>query len=145
MLPYRFKFPGYILILTGIVLSILYFTVKFRFQMKVFALFSSYLKTRYFTTFTTNFADETIFLLLLSGFSLTVFSREKDELDVFMPMRYRALVRTVIADILFLFLSVLFIYGSGFLVMAIFNIILPFILYLLFFTYMKIKELKKIF
>lgn len=144
LLSNKFRIPGYILIITGIVFAVLYFTVKFRFEVPVFALVSSYLKTKYFTTFSTNFTDESIYLLLLTGLTLVVFSEEKHEKDIFKVLRYKALVRTVIADIAFLAISVIFIYGSGFLVMVMINVFLPFIFYLLFFNFMKIKELRNI-
>lgn len=139
MLPFKFKLPGYILILTGIVFSILYFTVKFRFEIPVFAVASSYLKTKYFTTFSTNFSDELICLLLLAGFSLVVFSREKTETALVQKIRIKALSGAVLADLAFLLFSVLFIYGSGFLVAIILNLFLPFVLYIVIFNLMKIK------
>lgn len=143
LLSNKFRVPGYVLILTGIVFAVLYFTIKFRFEVPVFALASSYLKTKYFTTFSTNFTDESIYLLLLAGFTLVVFSKEKNEKDIFTALRYKALVRTVIADIAFLIISIIFIYGSGFLVMVMINVFLPFLFYLLFFNLMKMKEIRK--
>jgi len=142
LLSNRFRIPGYVLTLTGLLFAVLYFTIKFRFEIPVFALVSSYLKTKYFTTFSTNFTDESIFLLLLAGLSLIVFSQEKDEKDFYTAMRYKAMVRTVLVNICFLVFSVIFIYGSGFLVMVLINVFLPFIVYLLFFHLMKLQEIR---
>jgi hypothetical protein len=139
MLPYKFKLPGYVLIITGIVFSVLYFTVKFRFEIPVFAVASSYLKTKYFTTFSTNFSDESICILLLAGFSLVVFSRERNESALMQQLRMKALSRAVLADIVFLLFTVIFIYGSGFLVATILNLFLPFIFYIIIFNMMKTK------
>jgi hypothetical protein len=143
MLDHKFKIPGYVLVITGIVFLILYFTIKFRFEMPVFALASTYLKTKYLTTFSTNFADESIFLLLLTGLSLIVFSRERNEKESFSALRYKALVRTIITDIVFLLLSVIFIYGAGFLVILLVNVFFPFIVYQIIFQIMKIISLRK--
>ena len=44
------------MILTGLVFAVLYMTVKFRFEIPVFALVSSYIETKYLTTFNTNFS-----------------------------------------------------------------------------------------
>jgi hypothetical protein len=139
MISNKFRIPGYILTGAGIFFAVLYFTIKFRFELPVFAVASSYLKTKYFTTFSTNFSDEMIFILLLAGLSLVVFSREKEESVIVENLRKKALTKTLAADIIFLFFTVIFIYGSGFLVAIIINVFLPFGLYLLFFNLMKIK------
>jgi amino acid transporter len=142
MLSNKFRIPGYVLTLTGLLLAVLYFTMKLRFEIPVFAFVSSYLKTKYFTTFSTNFADESIFLFLLAGLSLLVFSKEKDEKELFTSLRYKAIVSTIIINICFLAFSVIFIYGSGFLVMVLINAFLPFIVYLLVFNIMKFQEIR---
>lgn len=143
MLPYRYKIPGYLMILTGLVFAVLYMTVKFRFEIPVFALVSSYIETKYLTTFNTNFSDESAFLLLLSGFALVVFSKEKNESDLMMPIRIKSLARAVIANIGLMIFSVLFIYGSGFIGIIIINVFLPFILYILFLNILKFKESRR--
>jgi hypothetical protein len=142
MLSYRFKPAGYFLVGTGIIFTILYFTVKFRFEIPVFAVASTYLKTKYLTTFSTNFSDESIFILLLAGLSLIVFSKEKDERESFAGLRHKALIRAIIADILFLIFTVVFIYGAGFIAAVLINVFLPFFLYIIIFNIMKFQELR---
>ncbi|MEI6048695.1 MAG: hypothetical protein WCS03_07320 [Bacteroidota bacterium] len=143
MLSFRYKIPGFVLIFIGLILTILYFSIEFRFELPVFAVASSYVETRFFTTFSTNFADELILLTLLTGFSLVVFSKEKNELDFYNSLRIRAIVKTSVANVLFLIFSVMFVYGSGFMIILILNIFLPFILYLAIFNFMKFREMKK--
>jgi hypothetical protein len=143
LLSFRYKIPGYILIITGLILTTLYFTIDFRFEFPVFALFSSYMETRFLTFFRTNFADELIMLTLISGFSLVAFSREKNEQHFFSSIRYKAMSKTAVLNTSFLVLSILFIYGSGFAGIVLINIFSPFIIYLVLFNFMKIKETKK--
>ncbi len=143
LLSYKFKLPGFILILTGAVLTIFYFGFNFRFEMPVLAVFSSFMETRFFTTFRTNFADELIILLFISGFCMVVFSKEKCEGEIFREIRIRAIYKTILFDIILLVLTTLFIFGSGFLAFTIINLILPFILYLIFFNIMKFKALEQ--
>ncbi len=141
LLPFKYKMPGYILIFIGMILSILFFTINFRFQIPVLVLVSSYMETRFFTIFNTNFADELIFISLLTGFSLVVFSREKNEKDFYNSLRLRALVKTVITNTVFMIFSVLFIFGSAFMGIIVLNIFLPFIVYLVFFNFMRRREI----
>lgn len=135
----KWKLPGYLLVISGALLSVLYFVLNFRFEMPVLALFSSYAETKVFTVFKTNFADETIMLSLLGGLGLIVFSKEKDETDQIKRIRVNSLIKTVIVYFFFLLFSILFIYGGGFMALLILNIFLPFILYLFFFHVMKNK------
>ncbi len=127
----------------GIILAAMYFIFNFRFELPVFAVFSSYMKTNFFTTFKTNFADETIMVLLLLGFSLWVFSREKQESKALWVLRVKAVKRAALTDIGILLFTVLFIYGSGFIALVLLNMILPFVLYLSHFYYLKNRERKK--
>jgi hypothetical protein len=139
LLPYRYKLPGIILITSGLILSSMFFITDFRIEIPVFAIISSFAETRFFVTFRTNFSDEIILLVLIAGFSLVAFSKEKEEDDLICELRYKALVNTVIINIIFLVIMILFIYGTGFISVMVFDIILPFIIYLCIFNYFKYK------
>jgi hypothetical protein len=142
MLPFRYKIPGVILIISGFIMTILYFVVDFRFELPVFAIFSSYVETKFLTTFKTNFADELILLTLLAGFLLVSFSREKKEEEYFTALRHKALVLTAIINSAILLFSILFIYGGGFMGVVIMNIYTPFIIYIITFHVLKSNLLK---
>jgi len=133
LLPFPWKFGGICLTLTGLVLAVLYFWFDFRFTMPVFAVFSSFMETKIFATFKTNFADELIMLLLISGLGLIVFSKEKTESDHLNQARIQALIKAILANTIFLFLSVLFVYGTGFIGILVFNLFSVSIFYLFFF------------
>lgn len=137
LLSYKFKLPGILLIFTGAVLTFFYFEFDFRFEMPVLALFSSFMESRFLTTFRTNFADELIMLLFLSGLFLLTFSKDKCEQPSYKSLRIKALIKTILADSIFLILVLLFVYGSGFIAFAIINLFLPFILYLIIFNVLK--------
>jgi hypothetical protein len=139
LISHKYKIPGYLLIFIGLVLTILYFSVDFRFEMPVFAVFSSYFETKFFTAFRTNFADELIILLFLAGLTLVAFSKEKNESELLQPLRIKALIKTAIINSLVMTFSVVFIYGSGFMAILIVNIFLPFILYLSIFNLLKFR------
>ena len=137
MLPFKWKILGYALILIGVILALLFFVADFRVEFPVFAIFSSYMETRFFTIFRTNFADELIMLLLIAGFTSVAFSKEKHESDQLKAIRANALRKTAIVNTAILAFSILFIYGGGFMAILIFNMFMPFILYLILFYTLK--------
>ena len=142
LLPYRWKFVGIVLAFFGIVSAILYSWFDLKFKMQVFAVYSSFLDTKYFVSFRTNFADELTLLLLICGLSLIIFSKEKDEFDGLDSLRFKALAKALILNIIFLLFAVLFVYGSGFIAMLVINIFTFLVCYLLFF-YLQKSSLKE--
>jgi hypothetical protein len=140
LLPYRWKLAGWILTFSGSVLGVLYNWFDFRFSMPVFAIYSSFLRTKTFESFRTNFADELILLLLIAGIGLIVFSKEKIEYDTLDTARNKALARAVILNNIFLLFSILFVYGSGFIAILVLNLFSISLFYLFFFYLLKRKE-----
>jgi amino acid transporter len=142
MLSYKFRLPGFILIAAGIIMTILFFTIDFRIEIPVLAIVSSYMETKFFAIFKTNFADELIILTLLAGLSLVAFSEEKDENEMHPLLRSRAFAKTALINTVFMAISVIFIYGTGFMSVMIADIFLPFVIYLVVFNSPK-RRLKK--
>ena len=136
LLPYRWKLVGWLLVLSGIVLAILYFWFEIRFTMPVFAVFSSYLENKFFVTFPTNVTDDLILLLLISGFGFVMFSKEKTESENLDLIRASALAKASIANIVFLLLSLFFIYGNGFIAIMVINLFSVSLFYLFFFYFL---------
>jgi len=139
LLPYSWKFAGVILTFSGTLLAVLYFWYDFRFSMPVFAVFSSFLETKMFVTFTTNFADDLILILLLAGINFIALSKQKTETEYLDTIRAKALVRAMISNNVMLLFSVLFIYGSGFIGILVINLFSFSLFYLCFFYYLKSK------
>jgi hypothetical protein len=133
LLPYRWKFAGILLILMGSFCAVLYTWFEFQFKMPVFAVYSAFFETKMFVTFQTNFADELILLLLVTGFGLVVFSKEKNETEILGNKRSDAMFKAMLANNILLLLSILFVFGSGFIAVLVFNLISVSVLYLLFF------------
>ena len=133
LLPYRWKLSGIFLLMAGTVSALFYIWFDFRFKVPVFAVYSSFLETKLFSVFRTNFSEELTLLLLIGGFSLVIFSKEKNEFEGLDLIRSRALFKALAVNNILLFLSVLLIYGSGFIAILVINIFSFFIFYLLFF------------
>lgn len=142
LFSHKFRIPGYLLLAGGIIMAILYAGFKFRFEIPVFAVISSYLKTKTFTSFSTNFADELTMLLLLAGCFLLAMSQEKEETDAVKEARAKAIKYTVIINSAIFGFSVLFFYGAAFMAVVVANLYLPFLIYLILFNALKRKAIK---
>ncbi len=142
-LPYKYKLPGIILIIAGTIMTILFFTIDFKFEIPVLAIVSSYMETKFFAIFKTNFTDELIILTLLTGLALVTFSEEKNEKELHISVRGRAAAKTAVINTIFMAFSVVFIYGTGFMSVMIADIFLPFVIYIVIFNLMKRKSLLK--
>lgn len=128
-----------VLAFAGTISAIIYIFFDYKLKISVFAIYSSFLATEYFTSFKTNFLDELTLLLLISGLALIVFTKEKNETEGLDFYRLRAFFRALIANTIFLLLSIIFVYGSGFIAILVVNIFSIFIFYLLFF-YLRKRE-----
>jgi hypothetical protein len=140
LLPYYFKIFGIVLFLAGIAMAIFYIWFDFRFTIPVFAVYSVFFETKIFEVFRTNFADELTLLVLICGLGLIVFSKQKNEWAGLDFIRFKALSLAVIANTVFLLLSVIFVYGSGFMGILVINVISLFVFYLIIFLLIKRKK-----
>ena len=139
LLSYRWKLPGIILTSAGVLLAVLFTWFDFRLKIPVFAVYSAFLETKMFVVFRTNFSDELTLLTLLTGLALIAFSKEKTEMEGFDLIRMKAIFRAAMVNTAFLFLSLLFIYGSGFMAVLVVNLFSFFVFYLLFFYSGKLR------
>jgi len=137
LVPHRFKIAGYLLCISGFILSILrfYYGLKLKlFETKVFAVYSSYLQTKFFSIIDNNITEEIAGLLLVAGFTLVVCSREKIEDEKTADIRLRSFVVTVYANAIFMLLSILFVFGLAFVHILIAHVFSFFIFYIVIFT-----------
>ncbi|MBK9356253.1 MAG: hypothetical protein IPN08_02500 [Bacteroidales bacterium] len=135
LLSFHWKIVGFILLLAGIFLAILFFMFDFRFTIPVFAVYSAFFETKVFTIIRTNFADELTMLTLMAGLALVAFSKERKEDAEFNIFRIKALYKAITINTIILLASVIFIFGSGFMAVMVVNIFLTLILYLVFYYF----------
>jgi len=140
LLPYYFKIIGFVITLIGIILSVFYLFFDFRFTMPVFAVYSSFIHTKIFATFKTNYADELVLIFLLIGLFFISFSKEKIESENIDSIRYKSLIKSILFNFIFLFISILFVFGTGFIYVLVLNLFSFFIFYLIFFNFYKLKK-----
>ncbi len=142
MLSFKFKLIGIFLLISGIILTAIYFLHRVDLSIPVFAVQSSYLETHYFTIINNNFFEELIFLSFLSGFLFTSFSREKTEIGEYRQLRGQAWQKAILLNSFFLAFFIVFIFGAGFAAMLIINMFSCFVFYHIIFLSKKRKLLK---
>ncbi len=143
---YRMKFLGLAFILFSIPFAYLYFwggRPDF-FQIKVFAIVSKYMNTRYFVIAQTNILDELAAILFLSGLALISFSKERKEEDHFEKLRIKALINSLYITIGFWLLSFLFVYGMSIIFVSVFVFVLFLVTYNILFRLYLTRNKKKI-
>ncbi|MDO9557543.1 MAG: hypothetical protein Q7J82_08190 [Coriobacteriia bacterium] len=121
----------------AVAFTVLYFGFNFRFEMTVFAVHSAFFETKMFAFFKTNFADELILILYLTGLALMIFSKERNEGVGIMQKRHDAMRYAFFINLLIQLFVILFIYGQGFIAFLVLNIINLPLLYLVLFFIMK--------
>ena len=142
LLPKVFKTIGSILLIPGIILYIIRFplgrSIKFL-NMKVFAIYSQYLDSKYFVWIEHNITQELCGVFLLTGLMFIAFSREKNENEIIRAIRSRSFILSFYINCSFLIAALLFTYGIAFLEMIMFNMISALLLYVVIFRYYCIK------
>lgn len=145
--PFQTKRIGITLMLLSIPFAYLYFWGgrPEAFNIKVFAIVSQYLETRYFVLAQTNVLDELAATLLTLGVALFSFSKEKKEEAHFEELRIKALINALFFSIIFWLLSFLFVYGMAIVIISVFIFLLFLLVYnLLFRIYLyKHRKLKE--
>jgi hypothetical protein len=139
MISYRFKTLGYLFILAGIALTAVYSFHRVDISMPVFAVYSSFLVTKYFTSIRTNIFEELMLLSYFVGFLLIVFSRERTEHEYYTVLRGKAWQTAILLNSTLLIFSTAFVFGRGFLMVLILNLFSIFILYYIVFLLRKRK------
>jgi len=138
LLPSAFKKAGFLLTSLGMIASYFRFGLGIKpdfLEVKTFAIYSSLFKTSWLSLVSNNISEEICAVLFLSGLFMVAFSREKTELDGYNEIRTRSIFSAVYLSYFLLFLSILFVYGIGFLTILSINMFSLLILYILIFRY----------
>lgn len=139
LLPHKFKFMGLVLFILGLILAYFRFSVGVKpeiMTIPVFAIYSSFLETKTFQFITNNVSEEIVIIFLLLGLAFLNFSKEKEETQLVNHFRFKAFIYSVAANIFFLILCTLFIYGFAYLNVLMVNIFSQLILYQVIFRFL---------
>jgi len=127
--PYKVKYIGLILMVLSVPLAYLYFWggKPEIFNIKIFALVTTYLETKYFVVSQTNILDELAAIFLLAGIGLVSFSKEQNEKYNYNFLRIKALINSLFFTILLWLSSFLLVYGMAIFIVS-FSIFVSFLL-----------------
>ena len=117
LLPKRFKTAGWLLLIPGGILSAVrfFFGIKIReLDFKVFAFYSSFFESKYFTFIQNNYTEEAAGALLMLGLIFIAFSKEEVEDDNVMQFRLRSLFMASYIFLSLVLLTILFVFGFAF-------------------------------
>ena len=143
--PSKAKFLGLALMILALPFGYLYFFggKPEIFNIKVFAIITAYMETRYFVISQTNALDELAAMLFIIGITLVSFSKERVEKDHYELLRIKALVNALYITIIIWLLSFLFIYGVAIIIVSFLIFIIFLLLYNILFRYYLTKQRRR--
>jgi len=142
LLPKGFRIVGVILLLLGLLSGYLYYFAGKPdfFETNIFAFITSYLETRYWVEAQTNLLDEMAAIFIVSGLTMLIFSKEKNENDEIKILRLKALVYATYFTVIAWIFMFLFIYGWPIFLFSSFIFLIFLIASLIIFKFMKYRN-----
>lgn len=123
-MPRNFRFVGIIFFILGILIGIARFKYGFKphsLDLKMFAIYSSYLESRYMEIIGNNSGEELTGFLLITGLFFIAFARERIEDDQMNFLRLKAFFISAYLNFSFLLVALLFTFGFAFVYMLMVN------------------------
>ena len=142
LFPFKAKFLGLALMLLALPFAYLYFWggKPEIFNIKIFAVVTSYFETKYFVISQTNALDELAAIFFILGITLFSFSKEKFEKKHYELLRTKALINALYLTILLWIFSFLFIYGKIIFLVSFLIFLIFLFIYNLLFQYYLLKS-----
>jgi len=149
LFPNQLKLIGWILLVPSTILGILmmFFNFKLMFlDTRVFGIISSEFPnpTSFFCFSKNNITDEIIGILFIIGAILVAFSKENHEDEYIAKIRLESLVWATYVSYFILILCILFVYGTGFFTVMVFNMFTILIFFIIRFHYILYKSNKSL-
>jgi hypothetical protein len=149
LFPFSFRFFGILLIIIGAISGYMYYWggKPAFFEIPVFAVYTSYIKTRYFVIAQTNLLDEAAAVFILTGLIFTGFSKEKNEDQSTSLLRVKALLYAVYVAAAVWVALFIFIFGWPIIIASSFVFLIFLLTFIFIFRLMLFKvkyQLKKI-
>jgi len=147
LLPNKFKLIGWCLLIPATILGlVLSFTNFEAFPIKanVFAIFTNeiFQKSQFLGFIETNITNTAVGTLFIVGAMFVGFSKEKREDEFIAKLRLSSLLWAVWVNYFLLLLSFLFIYGTAFLTVMMYNMFTVLIIFIVRFNYILYKNSK---
>lgn len=149
LLPNKFKTVGWFLLIpaaiTGVILSFTGFEANW-FTCKVFAIFNDPIfgKSQMFRFIETDVTNTVVGTVFIIGAIFAGFSKEKTEDEFIAELRLSSLLWAVWVNYILLLLAFLFVYGTAFLTVMIYNMFTVLIIFIVRFNYLLYKNAKTV-
>ncbi len=149
LLPNKFKLIGWCILvpatILGIILTITGFEANWL-NAKVFAIFNDVVfgDSQSFTFIKTNVTNTAVGILFIIGAMFVGFSKEKREDEFIAKLRLSSLLWAVWVNYVLLFFAFLFVYGTSFLTVMIYNMFTVLLIFIVRFNYILKKNSKVI-
>lgn len=147
LLPAKYKTIGWFILVPATIMGILLAFSGFEadwLNAKVFAVFNDAVfgEKQYFSFIHTNITNTLIAVLFITGAMLVSFSKEKNEDEFITKLRLSSLLWAVALSYLLLLLAFIFVYGTAFLNVMIYNMFTVLIIFIIRFNYILYKNSK---
>jgi small-conductance mechanosensitive channel len=149
LLPNKYKLIGWFLLIPATILGvILSFTgfEAFPLKAKVFAIFNDEIfgESHLFSVIETNITNTIVGILFIAGALFVAFSKEKSEDEFIAKLRLSSLLWAVWVNYILLLLAVLFVYGTSFFTVMVYNMFTVLIIFIVRFNYILYKNTKTV-
>lgn len=148
LLSNKYKKIGWCILIPATILGIVLMFTDFdgmQFKVKVFALFAGEIFGKdqpYFSFIYTNITNTIIGVLFIIGALLICFSKEKTEDEFISNLRLSSLLWSVFVNYVLLLISFVFIYGTAFLYVMLYNMFTVLIIFIIRFNYVVYRNSK---
>lgn len=147
LLPNKFKKVGWLMLLpamiAGVILSVTDYQAAWL-NVKVFALVNNgfFDKPQFFSLIETNITNTLVGVVFIVGAILVIFSREKTDDEYIANLRLKSLQWSILLNNILLLFAFLFIYGTTFLSIMVYNMFTTVIIFIIRFNYIIYKSKK---
>ncbi len=147
LLPHKFKIPGWLIMIPAAIVGLVQIFSSLEtisINAPVFAIYSDEIfgKAVMFNIIHTNIANTIIGALFIIGALMVAFSKEKQEDEFISGIRQSSLLWAVLVNYLLLLFAFLFIYGTPFLSIMLYNMFTVLIIFIARFHYVLFRNSK---
>lgn len=139
LLPRSFRLVGIIFFIVGLFFGIARFKYGFKpdaLDLNSFAVYSSYLETKFMQIVRNNFGEEITGILMVGGLFLMAFSREKTENELTSQLRLKSFFIAAYINFAFLLAAFLFTFGLAFVYILMLNMGIGLLAYIVAFRFL---------
>jgi hypothetical protein len=138
LLPHTFNRIGLVLFFPSLILSYFFAFAGIKpafLDVYVFAVWSEYFQTKYFSIIENNISEEITLLLLLISLFFIACAKVAGENEATLVLRFKAMMLAIYTNTILLIVSIVFIYGIAFLSIVFLNLFSGLLLFIVIFYF----------